>query len=469
MPITAWIDERHLPPLGLSNGWGYNPVAFMAPDPRLCPGGLLELAATVASSRADGIGVILDVVFNHTGESDATAPRSAARPRQRRLFPPRARRPPRQLLRHRQHPCLRPPGHPPPDPRLPPPLRRRAGIDGFRFDLAPVLGRTGPAASTRTPPSPRDRRRPAARRPRHDRRALGLGPGGYQLGGFPPTWPEWNDRYRDDVRRFWRGDADMPGELPPPSPAPPTSSRRRRARSVNFLAAHDGFTLADLGAYRESTTRRTARKTATATTRTSPGTTASRARPSTPRPRGAPPRPEGAARDALRLARHDHAHRRRRVRPHPARQQQRLRPGQPDHLARLGETATATSRPSPPPSPAAPAPRARDPRASDRRRRPDGIPDVAWLTPGGRAKTAADWKAARGPALPCCSARRRRPPRGTRQPQQPRGRLPPAGPPRPSLARRPRRPDHGRPPRRRLPRELPGHRPRGLVAPPPPP
>ena len=71
MPIAAWIDERHLAPLGLRNGWGYNPVVFAAPDPRICPGGLPELAATTAALRAAGIGVILDVVFNHTGESDA--------------------------------------------------------------------------------------------------------------------------------------------------------------------------------------------------------------------------------------------------------------------------------------------------------------------------------------------------------------------------------------------------------------
>ena len=74
MPIAAWIDERHLAPLGLSNGWGYNPVAFLAPDPRLCPGGLPELAATVAALRAAGIGTLLDVVFNHTGEGDASGP-----------------------------------------------------------------------------------------------------------------------------------------------------------------------------------------------------------------------------------------------------------------------------------------------------------------------------------------------------------------------------------------------------------
>ena len=113
MPMTAWIDERHLPPLGLANAWGYNPVAFMALDPRLAPGGIAELRETVAALHEAGIGVILDLVFNHTGESDVAGPDAvAARPRQPGLLPPPRRRAGASGQRHRQrqHGRLRPAG-----------------------------------------------------------------------------------------------------------------------------------------------------------------------------------------------------------------------------------------------------------------------------------------------------------------------------------------------------------------------
>ena len=86
MPIVAWIDERHLGPLGLTNAWGYNPVTFKALDPRLAPGGVAELRDVVAALREAGIGVILDLVFNHTGESDAFGPTLSLRGLDNRSF-----------------------------------------------------------------------------------------------------------------------------------------------------------------------------------------------------------------------------------------------------------------------------------------------------------------------------------------------------------------------------------------------
>jgi glycogen operon protein len=251
MPITAWIDERHLPPLGLTNAWGYNPVAFLAPDPRLCPGGIAELAATTAALREAGIGVILDVVFNHTGEGDAQGPTLSLRGLDARAY-----------YRHE------------PDGRLVndtgtgntlacdlPATRRlildalrhfvgQAGVDGFRFDLAPVLGRTAAGFD----PEALLLREIAADPMLADRVLIAepwdIGPGGYQLGRFPAPWLEWNDRYRDSVRRFWRGDPHTVGGLATALAGSGEVFAPPATRTVNFIAAHDGFTLADLVAYR---------------------------------------------------------------------------------------------------------------------------------------------------------------------------------------------------------------------------
>ncbi|MFT3974006.1 MAG: glycogen debranching protein GlgX [Amaricoccus sp.] len=250
MPITAWIDERHLGPLGLTNGWGYNPVAFMALDPRLCPGGIGELAATVATLRAAGIGTILDVVFNHTGESDQFGPTLSLRGLDSATY-----------FRHLTDGTLVNDAgtgntlaceHPMTSRLILDTLRHfvgQAGVDGFRFDLAPILGRD--AGGFRRDAALFDEM--AADPLLADRVMIAepwdIGPGGYQLGNFPDGWLEWNDRYRDRVRRFWRGDTHMLGEMATAVAgssdvfAPPSS------RSVNFIAAHDGFSLADLVAY----------------------------------------------------------------------------------------------------------------------------------------------------------------------------------------------------------------------------
>ncbi len=251
MPIVAWIDERHLVPLGLHNGWGYNPVTFMALDPRLAPGGIADLRAAVQALHAAGIGVILDVVFNHSGESDALGPTLSLRGLAAR-----------HIYRHADGALVNDSGcgntiacdHPMVRQMIRDSLRhfvQAAGVDGFRFDLAPILGRTVAGFD----PQSALLRELAADPWLADRVMIAepwdIGPGGYRLGQFPENWLEWNDRYRDDVRRFWRGDAGAMGPLATRLAGSSDLFAGAHSRTVNFLAAHDGFTLADLVAHEQ--------------------------------------------------------------------------------------------------------------------------------------------------------------------------------------------------------------------------
>ncbi|WP_431283310.1 glycogen debranching protein GlgX [Humitalea sp. 24SJ18S-53] len=252
LPCAAWIEERHLPPLGLTNYWGYNPIAFLAPDPRLAPGGMAEVRAAIAALHAAGIGVLLDVVFNHTGEGDAQGPTLSLRGLDAagyyrldstgRLVDdagcgntlacdrPAVVRLVMDALRH----------------------WAGAGVDGFRFDLATTLGRGPDGFSPDAPLLTAMAQDPLL----HDRLLImepwDIGFLGYQLGAFRAGQPEWNDRFRQDVRRFWRGDRGMLGALATRLSGSPDifAGRHRPATdSLNFITAHDGFSLADLVAF----------------------------------------------------------------------------------------------------------------------------------------------------------------------------------------------------------------------------
>ncbi|MGN6143563.1 MAG: glycogen debranching protein GlgX [Mesorhizobium sp.] len=253
MPVAAWIDERHLGPLGLTNAWGYNPVTFMALDPRLAPGGLADLREAVSALHDAGIGTILDVVFNHTGESDAQGPTLSLRGLDAQAY-----------YRHDAGgKLINDTGtgntlacdHSIVQSLILDSLRhfvRHAGVDGFRFDLAPVLGRDADGFHKDAPLLEAMRTDPLLQ----DRILIAepwdIGHNGYQLGNFPPPFLEWNDRFRDDVRRFWRGDAGTVGALATRLAGSSDVFQRDGApvsRTVNFVAAHDGMTLADLVSY----------------------------------------------------------------------------------------------------------------------------------------------------------------------------------------------------------------------------
>ncbi|MBK1657383.1 glycogen debranching protein GlgX [Paracraurococcus ruber] len=253
MPVAAGIDERHLPPLGLNNHWNYNPVGVLAPDPRLAPGGMAEIRAAVAALRAAGIGVILDVVYNHSGEGDEHGPTLSLRGLANAAF-------------HR----IGPDGRYANDAGCgntlaldrPWPLRLamdamrhwvlQAGVEGFRLDLAPVLGRRADGFDPDAPLLQAMRQDPVLRERLIIAEPWDIGWGGYRLGEFPPGWGEWNDRFRDTVRRFWRGDAGQVADLATRLAGSADlfgPARRRVTDSVNYVTAHDGFTLADLVAF----------------------------------------------------------------------------------------------------------------------------------------------------------------------------------------------------------------------------
>ena len=254
LPAAAWIEERHLANLGLANYWGYNPVALMAPEPRLAPGGWAEVRATVAALAEAGIETIIDVVLNHSGEGDALGPTLSLRGLDNASYY-RLRSDDSRFYIDDSG-C----GNTLAVDRLPvvrlatDALRtwvREAGVHGFRFDLATCLGRRADGFDREAPLIAAIDQDPELRGLKLIAEPWDIGPGGYQLGNFPGRWGEWNDRFRDDVRRFWRNDdyrlgafasrlagsADLFGRRRPPS------------RSVNFVTAHDGFSLADLVAH----------------------------------------------------------------------------------------------------------------------------------------------------------------------------------------------------------------------------
>ncbi len=255
MPVTAWIDDLHLPALGLSNVWGYNPVSLMALDPRLAPGGVAELRRAVKTLREAGIGVILDLVFNHTGESDVKGPTLCFRGLDNLAYYRHLPGDPVVLANDTGCGNTIATQHPEVHRMILDTLRHfvtNCGVDGFRFDLAPVLGRDhqgfDPAALFF-----REIEQDAVL---SDRVLIAepwdIGPGGYHLGNFPSHFLEWNDRFRDDVRRFWRGDeATLPALATRLAGSSDVFGRNGHGytRSVNFIAAHDGMTLADLTAY----------------------------------------------------------------------------------------------------------------------------------------------------------------------------------------------------------------------------
>jgi glycogen debranching enzyme GlgX len=261
LPVQYALSERRLVELGLSNYWGYNPIAWFCPDPRLSStpdqptATRAEFRAMVAALHAAGVEVVLDVVFNHSAEAGETGPTLSLRGLDERLYYRHEPSNPQRCVNwtgcgntlNFQHPrvvqltldALR---H----------WVEEFGVDGFRFDLAPTLGRTYADFDPIAPLLVALAQDPTLARVKLVAEPWDLGPHGYRLGGFPRRWLEWNDRYRDCVRRFWlHRDVDRAELARRLAGSSDVFARELRApaASVNFVTAHDGFTLADLVSY----------------------------------------------------------------------------------------------------------------------------------------------------------------------------------------------------------------------------
>ena len=257
LPVQAAVTERRLADAGLTNYWGYNTIAFFAPDPRYLPAGAIaEFKTAVKRLHEAGIEVILDVVYNHTGEGNHLGPTLSFRGIDNLSY--------YRLESDRRH-YLDVTGcgntlnldHPRVLQTVMDSLRYWAlemRVDGFRFDLCTALAREGGEYSQDSAFLDAVRQDPAMSQLKLISEPWDVGPYGYQLGNFPPGWAEWNGQYRDSVRRFWKGDkglvAEMASRIAGSSDIFGYRGRRPWA-SINFVTAHDGFTLQDLVSYEQ--------------------------------------------------------------------------------------------------------------------------------------------------------------------------------------------------------------------------
>jgi isoamylase len=254
LPVHAMADEKRLLQLGMRNYWGYNSIGFFAPDLRYsATGGLGEFKTMVKALHSAGIEVILDVVYNHTAEGDASGPTLSFRGIDNLIY---YRLDPRDSRHYMNYPGTGNSfntSHRVVLQLIMDSLRywvQEMHVDGFRFDLAATLARNAHGHFDRNSAFlAAIRQDPIVSRAKLIAEPWDLGEGGYQLGNFPPGWSEWNDKYRDAVRSYWKGDGGIIGELASRLSGSSdifAGGGRGPTASINLLTAHDGFTLHDL-------------------------------------------------------------------------------------------------------------------------------------------------------------------------------------------------------------------------------
>ncbi len=256
MPVHAFVDDRRLVTKQLRNYWGYNSIGFFAPDARYSASGKVnEFKTMVKALHSAGLEVILDVVYNHTAEGNELGPTLCFRGIDNTSYYRLAADAPRRYTDftgtgntlNMQHPRV---------------LQLMLDslrywvldmhVDGFRFDLASALARELHDVNRLGSFFDILHQDPVLNRVKLIAEPWDLGVGGYQVGNFPPGWAEWNDKYRDTMRAYWKGDGGLIGEFArrlTGSADLYASSGRLPYASINFVTAHDGFTLQDLVSY----------------------------------------------------------------------------------------------------------------------------------------------------------------------------------------------------------------------------
>jgi isoamylase len=253
LPIHSFVNDSLLLDKGLTNYWGYNTIGFFAADPRyFATGAITEFKQMIAHFHDAGLEVILDVVYNHTAEGNERGPtlsfRGIDNASYYRLLPDK----PRYYINDTGTGNTINMSHPRVLQMVTDSLRywiTEMHVDGFRFDLGTILGREAGGFDQSGGFLDSCRQDPLLSQVKLIAEPWDCGPGGYQVGSFPPGWAEWNDRYRDTVRSFWKGDEGKAGEMASRLSASADLFNKRGRKpwaSVNFITAHDGFTLNDL-------------------------------------------------------------------------------------------------------------------------------------------------------------------------------------------------------------------------------
>ena len=262
MPVHHFANDSTLIEKGLSNYWGYNTIGFLAPDPKYTsstsPGGQVqEFKAMVRALHEADIEVILDVVYNHTAEGNHLGPTLSMRGIDNAAYYRLVEDDKRYYMDYTGTGNSLNVGHPHSLQLIMDSLRywvTEMHVDGFRFDLASTLAREFYDVDKLSTFFELVQQDPTVSQVKLIAEPWDVGPGGYQVGNFPPQWTEWNGKYRDTVRDYWRGEAATLDEFAfrlTGSADLYEHTARRPVASINFVTAHDGFTLRDLVSYNE--------------------------------------------------------------------------------------------------------------------------------------------------------------------------------------------------------------------------